>query len=103
MPKLQRGGANLSWKKHTRRNRKVERAGATMNAIYIAQCPFCGCVESHVSFVDYGMGTYHYIVCDDPECGAEGPLSLTKEGAIEKWNQRNVDSYYDEETDRLTP
>jgi len=52
-------------------------------------CPFCGSDKLHVEMASsyYGKRLHaHFAVCENDNCGAEGPHDLSESGAVEKWN-----------------
>lgn len=51
-------------------------------------CPFCGSTILHIES-DSHQGSTFQVLCDNPECEAEGPnVGLTKEDAVALWNKR---------------
>jgi Lar family restriction alleviation protein len=53
-------------------------------------CPFCG-GEAGDDYIRKDPGsddTSFWVVCDNTDCNAEGPLRKTPEEAIEAWNTR---------------
>ncbi|MER8560166.1 Lar family restriction alleviation protein [Mesorhizobium sp. M0578] len=53
----------------------------------IERCPFCGSIDLHVEG-DSAPGTTVQVMCDNPECEAEGPQGENAADAIRKWNAR---------------
>jgi Lar family restriction alleviation protein len=51
-------------------------------------CPFCGSIDQLKQLVEMleDNSTVEYVECWN--CYAQGPVSLTEQGAIESWNQR---------------
>ena len=49
-------------------------------------CPFCGSYD--VSITQDDEKDYYFVECGDSDCYTYGPIALTEDGAIEKWNMR---------------
>jgi len=47
-------------------------------------CPFCG--ETKLEM--WQTPVWFSVVCQDVNCGAEGPIGFSTAEAIEKWNKR---------------
>jgi Lar family restriction alleviation protein len=53
----------------------------------LANCPFCGGADLHVEGDSEPTATVQ-VLCDNPDCEAEGPHGDTPEDAVGKWNER---------------
>jgi len=54
-------------------------------------CPFCGCFSTILFDEPYFNGTrYWFVLCQNINCMAQGPIDLGKSGAIFKWNELNL-------------
>lgn len=54
------------------------------------ECPFCGGRDLHIE-TDNEPGSSFQVVCDNPECEAEGPNGSTSaDEAVSRWNRRAV-------------
>ena len=60
-------------------------------------CPFCNSLAQVVSAYGDKEGCYH-VFC---ECGASGPFSSTREGAVEKWNVMPRNLQWSEDKPRM--
>lgn len=53
----------------------------------LEKCPFCGSAELHIEG-DSEPDTTVQVMCDNPECEAEGPHGHSAIDAVQKWNAR---------------
>jgi Lar family restriction alleviation protein len=49
-------------------------------------CPFCGSRETTIETLGTSARPFYAVECED--CEATGPLAISYEGAVEKWNAR---------------
>jgi Lar family restriction alleviation protein len=53
-------------------------------------CPFCKSLDLHIE-TDSHEGSSFQVICDNPDCEAEGPNGATSaEEAVSRWNSRAV-------------
>lgn len=52
-------------------------------------CPFCGAKWNRLFVVENEIGWF-YVECsaNDNGCGAEGPIAISEDDAINAWNRR---------------